>query len=99
MNPNGLYEGNCGLRVGNNYYGNGLCQATRGWPGSYCQNSWNVKTTFCDGNVCAFDCQAYGQDGGYCEQNKCFCFKQVFKAKTDENLVEGPENSENSVLL
>ena len=104
INRGGFYGSNCGLRMGyrNLYdYNNGfmkrnsLCMATRGWPGSYCQNSWNnVKTPFCDTSLCSFDCQSYGQDGGYCEKNKCLCFLQVIKPKIEEFAIADPEKSD-----
>ena len=103
INRGGFYGSNCGLRMGyrNLYdYNNGfmkqnsLCMATRGWPGSYCQNSWNnFKTPFCDTSLCSFDCQSYRQDGGYCEKNKCLCFKQVLKPKIEEFGIADPEKS------
>ena len=58
---------------------------TGGWPSSYCGNgndwNYNTPTAFCDNNLCSSDCQNLGQNGGYCEKDKCFCFKQVYKPK------------------
>jgi len=99
----GYYGSSCGLRAGFNYGGpsgrggNSLCGATGGWPSSYCGNgndwNYNTPTAFCDNNLCSSDCQNLGQNGGYCEKDKCFCFKQVYKPKIQTSLA----TSDNSV--
>ena len=88
---------------GYDYYGNlegsrRLCGATYGWPRSFCRQNpaWTIDFPICDTTRCSIDCQAYGQNGGYCEEDKCMCFKQVLKPKMVENKISG-KDSDNSV--
>ena len=98
----------CGLRP--NYgYEKSPCGLTRGWPNSYCWN--NFPSTYCDENLCTYDCQALGHTGGYCDKtpannayysvvnSRCRCFKKgPFKKMIIEQQpasVEVSSNEEN----
>ena len=93
----------CGLRP--NYgYEKSPCGLTRGWPNSYCWN--NFPSTYCDENLCTYDCQSLGHTGGYCEKtpaansyysvvnSRCRCFKKPIIEKQPA-VKEDSSNDEN----